>query len=91
MVGSARCGFHKKHGGTHHNELVFLHPVGSAVGHVVHTVTSGPQNIDALFVILECDRYRFYKKCTETRYTKFVFLHPMRSMGRVVQCGASRA
>jgi hypothetical protein len=58
MLGSARCSFHKKRGGTHHNELVFLHSVGSVAGHIVQTVACGTQNIDALCVILD----GFYKK-----------------------------
>jgi hypothetical protein len=87
MLGSDWCGFHKRRGGTQHNELVLLHSVGSAVGHVVHTVASRPQNINALFVILEWDRYGFYKKHTGTCYIKFVFLHPVGSMGHIVHFG----
>jgi hypothetical protein len=33
-----------------------------AASHVVHSGVPRPQNIDALFVMLGCDRYGFYKK-----------------------------
>jgi hypothetical protein len=51
MLECARCGYHKKHAGTHFVELVFLHPVQS-VGHVVHSGASEPRNIDTLFFML---------------------------------------
>jgi hypothetical protein len=40
ILGSARCGFHKKCTVTRYADLVFLHLVGSA-GHVVHFGVSG--------------------------------------------------
>jgi hypothetical protein len=66
-------GFHKWSAGTRYTELVFLHPVGSAV-HVVHFCVSGPQNVDALFFKLKWDRYGFHKKSVGTRSTELVFL-----------------
>jgi hypothetical protein len=39
-----RYRFDKKRTETHNTELVFLHPVGS-VGHVVHSVAFGAQNV----------------------------------------------
>jgi hypothetical protein len=36
---------------------------------------SGARNIDALFLMLERDRYKFYKNRYEARYAKLVFLH----------------
>jgi hypothetical protein len=56
MLRWARCGFHKKHIGTHYAELVFLRPLGSAVD-VVHSGASGVQTVDALFFMLRRDRY----------------------------------
>jgi hypothetical protein len=50
----ARCGFHKKHAGTHYADLVFLHLVGS-VGHVLRSSAYGAQNSDTLFFILGWD------------------------------------
>jgi hypothetical protein len=44
----ALCGFHKKRGGTHFTEHVFLHPVGYS-GHVVHFGAYGARNVDAQF------------------------------------------
>jgi hypothetical protein len=46
-----RYRFHKKYTGTCYDELVFLHPVGSA-GHILH---SSVQNFDALFFVLDWD------------------------------------
>jgi hypothetical protein len=70
--------------------LCFLHPVGSA-GHVGYSGASGPRNIDALFLMLGWDQYRFDKKRAGTRYAALVFLHPVGSMGHVVHSGASWA
>jgi hypothetical protein len=41
-------GYEKKRTGTHYAELVFLHPVGSAI-HMVHFVVFGARNVDPLF------------------------------------------
>jgi hypothetical protein len=40
---------HKKCAGTHYDELVFLHPVGS-MGHIVHSGVTEARNIDAPFL-----------------------------------------
>jgi hypothetical protein len=69
---------------------VFLYPAGS-VGHVVHSGVSRPQNVDAVFFILEWDRYGFHKKRVRTRYAEVVFLHPARFLGHVVHSSASVA
>jgi hypothetical protein len=61
------------------------------VGHVVHSGVSRPQNVDAVFFILEWDRYGFHKKRVRTRYAEVVFLHPARFLGHVVHSSASVA
>jgi hypothetical protein len=61
---------------------VFLHLVGS-VGQVVLSVPSRARNIDAIFFMLEWDRYGFGKKYAGTHYAKLVFLHLVGSMGHV--------
>jgi hypothetical protein len=61
------------------------------VGHVVHSGVSRPQNVDAVFFILEWDRYGFHKKRVRTRYAEVVFLHPVRFVGHVVHSSASEA
>jgi hypothetical protein len=58
------------------------------VGHVVHSVASGAQQVDALFFMLRWDRYIFQKERIETRYTKLGFLHPVGYAGHVVHSGA---
>jgi hypothetical protein len=45
------------------------------VGHIVHSIASGVQEVDALFFMLEWDRYGFDKMRTRTRYAELVFLH----------------
>jgi hypothetical protein len=80
-------GFNEKRFRTCYAELVFLHPVGS-VGHVVHFDASGVQNIDALFLVLGWDRYRFDKKHFGTQHAK-LFLHLLGSVSRVAHSGAS--
>jgi hypothetical protein len=61
------------------------------VGHVVHSGVSRPQNVDAVFFILEWDRYGFHKKRVRTRYAEVVFLHPVRFVGHVVHSSVSVA
>jgi hypothetical protein len=90
MLGWDLCGFHKKAGGTHYVEHVFLHLMRYA-GHVVHSSASGVQNIDELFFMLGWDHYGFHKKHVEKPYTKLVFSHPVVSVGYVVHSGAYEA
>jgi hypothetical protein len=60
------------------------------VGHVVHSIVSGMQNVNALLSMLMCDRYGFRKKCARTRYAELAFLHPVGSGDHVVHSIASR-
>jgi hypothetical protein len=85
-----RYGIHKNCVGTRYAELLFLHPVGSAV-HVVHFGASKDRIIDKLFFKLSWDRYGFDKKRFRTRYVELHFLHLVGSAGHIVHfvaCGA---
>jgi hypothetical protein len=50
---------------------------------------SGARKVEALFFLLEWDRYGFHKKRAGSRYAKLVFLHPVGCVGHVVHSGAS--
>jgi hypothetical protein len=67
MLGREQYGFDKKCVGRCYAELVILHPVGSA-GHVVHSGSSKPRNVIALFLILMLEWYIFDKKHAGTHY-----------------------
>jgi hypothetical protein len=54
------------------SNLCFSHPEGS-VRHVVHSGASGARDIDALFFVIQWDRYGFDKKRFRTRYAIVVF------------------
>jgi hypothetical protein len=64
---------------------------GGVAGHVLHSVVSGPRNVDALFVKLGRDRYGFYKKRVGPCLAELVFLLPVGSSCHVVDSGASGA
>jgi hypothetical protein len=57
--------------------------VGS-VGHVVHSGSSGPRNVETLFCSLGWDQYRFDRKHAGTCYAEVVFLHPVGYAGHIV-------
>jgi hypothetical protein len=90
MLGWDRYRFNKKRVVTSKDELVFLHPVGSA-GHVVHSDASEVRNINTQFFMLGWDEYRLHKKCTGTRYAELVFLHSVGCPGHVVHSVAPEA
>jgi hypothetical protein len=54
---------------------------------IVHSGTSGVQNIDTLFFILGQVRYGFHKKRARMHYSELVFLHLVGSTGHVVHSG----
>jgi hypothetical protein len=88
MLGWARYRFHKKHSGTRYDaKLVFLHPAGSE-GHVMHSIESRVQNVDALFFTVEWDWYGYDEKRTGTCYAELVCLHPLGFVSHVVHSGA---
>jgi hypothetical protein len=56
----------------------------------VRSGASRAQNVDALFFMLQWDRYGSHKKHVRPRYVEVVFLHPVRSSGLIVRSGVSR-
>jgi hypothetical protein len=74
----ARCGFHKKHAGTHYAKVVFSHLVLSA-GHVVYSGASKVQNVNVVCFILGWDVCGFPKKHNGSHYAELMDL-------RVKQC-----
>jgi hypothetical protein len=73
MLGWAKCGTHKKCDQKHYTKLVFLHLVRS-MNHIVYSVASGVQNVDALFFMLGWARCGSHKKLFGTHYAKLMFL-----------------
>jgi hypothetical protein len=71
-----------------HARLVFLHPVGVS-GHIVYPSESAAQNVDALFLMLMWDWYRFQKNRIWTHYAEYVFLRLVGSVGHIVHSSAS--
>jgi hypothetical protein len=65
MLGWHQYELHIKRAGTRCAELVFLHIV-ECTSHVVHSDTSGAQNINALFFMVGWDQYGFHKKRSGT-------------------------
>jgi uncharacterized membrane protein YsdA (DUF1294 family) len=58
---------------------------------VVYSGASEVRNINALFVILGWDRYRFHKKHIRARYAELGLLHLVGSAGHIVQSSAFRS
>jgi hypothetical protein len=72
MLGRDQYGLYKKRVSTRYVELVFLHPVGSAV-HIVHSGATRARNMDTLFLILGWNWDGFDKKHAGTCYVELVF------------------
>jgi hypothetical protein len=49
------------------------------------------RNVNALFFMLDWDRYGFNKKGNGTRYAELVSLQPLGSVGHIVHSVVSRA
>jgi hypothetical protein len=77
----------KKCAESHYAKLVFLHPVRS-VGHVVHSATSGAQNVDTLLFILGWAIAVSTKGDNGHVTANIYFLHPVGSACHVVRSGA---
>jgi hypothetical protein len=78
------------HAGTHYPELVFLHLAGS-VGHIVHSVASGAQNINAPFSCSGGTKLDSTKSALEHVTPNLCFLHPVGFAGYVVHSDVSGA
>jgi hypothetical protein len=74
-----------------HETLTHYFSCSGGSGHVVHFGASGVSNVDVLFFMLGCDRYKFHKKHIGTHYAELEFLHPVGSAGHVVHSGACGA
>jgi hypothetical protein len=55
----------------------------------VHSGASGARNVDALFLMLGWDRYKYDKKRTGSRYAELVFWRSFRFVGHLVDSDAS--
>jgi hypothetical protein len=61
------------------------------VGTLVHSSTSGLQNVDTIFFMLRWTQYGFHEMYVGTRYVALLFLHPVGYAGHAVHSSASRA
>jgi hypothetical protein len=55
----------------------------------VQSGASGARNVDALFLMLGWDRYKYDKKRTGSRYAELVFWRSFRFVGHLVDSDAS--